>query len=593
LLLRFAVSALVFILLAVGVTNTALAQRQTGTITGRVIADDGQPIAHAKITISGVGGVKKMMSGRMLIVTDESGGFQADGLDPAPYSISATAPGYVLMPNEKAGGQPGIGGSKYAHVGENVTIRMIRGGVITGRVTNAMGEPIIGIPVEMTRVRDENGKAVSGELTMNDLSANRQTDDRGIYRIYGLAPGSYFVSAGSGALGFSPRPTPFSGRMKIYYPSATRDTAVEVGVRSGEEASGIDIRYRSERGFAISGKVLGVPNPQDGVSAMATTIVSLTKPGTDIVLATAMVSPIAGGNSYAFYGLPNGEYEATATLANMNDLSSFVSAPRKVSLNGRDVTGFDLTLAPTASISGTVALEKLAAAGDQTCEPARESFLDELVLKAKPENPYEKPVTRMPWWGTFGAVAPDDKGVYALTGLNAGRHFIESQLPNEHWYIKAITLTSAPASAASLRNAGSNGVTLKSGEKVSGLTITIAEGAAGLKGKIALSGNGRLPAQLRVHLLPAEAESKDDVLRFAETRAEADGSFSFSNLAPGKYLLLARPVPEAESTDKPPAPLAWNIAERAKLRKEAEASNQSVGLKTCQHVSDFVLQFSK
>jgi hypothetical protein len=81
----------------------AFAQRATGSISGRVVSEDGQPIPHAKVNIVGVGGgVKKAMSGRMAIVTDEHGNFAADKLDPISYSITATAPGYVVLPNDKS-----------------------------------------------------------------------------------------------------------------------------------------------------------------------------------------------------------------------------------------------------------------------------------------------------------------------------------------------------------------------------------------------------------------------------------------------------------------------------------------------------------
>ncbi len=587
---RNLIVAVTLSMLIVGWTNIAFAQRQTGTITGRVIADDGQPIPHAKVNIAGIGGFKKIMSGRVQIVTDENGAFLADGLDPVAYKVTAYAPGYIQMPDGTAE-QSVATGSRFVRVGENVTIRMIRGGVITGRVTNSFGEPVIGIPVETTRVRDENGRPISGEAGVNELVMNRQTDDRGVYRIYGLAPGSYIVSVGSGAFGFSPRPTPFSGRMKIYYPSSsTRDTAQEVSVRSGDEANGIDIRYRSERGFAISGKVSGTPSGEHGVIAMATTVITLTKPGTDSILATTVVMPTGEANSYAFYGLPNGDYEAVATRTNMNDLSGMASAPRRVTINGRDVTGIDLALTPTASISGVVTLEKM---NGQKCEAGRESYPDEIVLTPKSDDPKSKAPFKMSFWGNPGTASPDEKGAFSLFGLSAGRHFIEAQLPDEHWFVKAITLTSAPANPAAARNAGNNGVNLKAGEKLSGLTISIAEGAAALKGKVVAPANGKLPARLRVHLLPAEPEAKDEILRFAETKADDDGSFAFANLAPGKYLLVARLIPETESSDKPPNPLAWNIAERAKLRREAEAANQTIELKPCQRASDYALRFSK
>lgn len=93
--------------------------------------------------------------------------------------------------------------------------------------------------------------------------------------------------------------------------------------------------------------------------------------------------------------------------------------------------------------------------------------------------------------------------------------------------------------------------------------------------------------------LPAEPESRDDLLRYAEVKAEENGSFSFANLAPGKYLLTARPIPDTEPTDKPAKSVSWDVTERAKLRKEADAASAAVELKACQHVTDFALRFGK
>ena len=576
------------IVLSLMMAANAFAQRATGSISGRVVSEDGQPIPHAKVNITGVGGIKKIMAGRMDVVTDEHGNFTADKLDPAPYSITATAPGYVLLPNEKVGGQFGAATLKYAHVGDSVTIRMLRGGVITGRVLNAAGEPVIGITVETTRVRDENGRPVNEQMNLNSLEFGRQTDDRGVYRIYGLAPGSYVVAVGSGAMGFSLKATPFIGRAKIYYPSATRDTAVEVSVRSGEEASGIDIRYRIERGTAISGKISGAPT--GGQMEMATTVVTMTKVGTDSLVATAIVLPMGGNNGYSFYGVPNGEYELMATRPDMSGTDTMISAPRKITVSGRDLTGIDLALLPSSSISGTIKLEKLAASpAGQKCESGRDSFLDEIILQAKPDDPNQKSsVSQI--YGALGASAPNDKGEFTISSLRAGRHFVESQLPDEHWFIKSILLTTAAATNPTAREAGKNGVTLKVGEKATGLAITLAEGAAGLKGK--LTGD-KTPSRVRVHLLPAEPEAKDDLLRFAEVRADENGAFNFTNLTPGKYLLVARAIPDTESNDKPAKPASWDALERAKLRKEAEAANATVELKTCQRVADFNLRWLK
>ncbi|MFN0086701.1 MAG: carboxypeptidase-like regulatory domain-containing protein, partial [Blastocatellia bacterium] len=104
----------------------------------------------------------------------------------------------------------------------------------------------------------------------------------------------------------------------------------------------------------------------------------------------------------------------------------------------------------------------------------------------------------------------------------------------------------------------------------------IGAGAASVRGKVEAASGARLPNRLRVHLLPAEADAKDDLLRYFETAAGADGVFSFAHLSPGRYLLLAR------SAAVEPAPR--DAAERARLRKEAEAASIPLDLKACQRV---------
>ena len=575
------------VVLVVLMTMEGFAQRATGSISGRVVTEDGQPIPHAKVNIVGVGGgVKKAMSGRMAIVTDEHGNFTADKLDPISYSITATAPGYVVLPNDKVAGQFGTSTTKYSRVGDAVTVRMLRGGVITGRVVNAAGEPVIGISVEASRVRDENGKRVTEQTNMNEMGLGRQTDDRGVYRIYGLAPGSYVVNVGAGSLGFSMKPTPFAGRAKIFYPSATRDTAVEVTVRSGEEANGIDIRYRVERGAALSGKVTGAPS--SGQPGLTTTVVILTKAGTDTLIGTSVVLPVGDNTGYSFYGLPNGEYEAIATQPDINGSgNTLISEPRRITIAGRDLTGIDLALLPTASISGTVGLEKLAAPpAGQKCESGRDSFLDEIVMTARLDGRDQKGAISQSLFGPLGVGAPNEKGEFTLNRLHPLRYRLRLNLPNENLYAKSITVKAATPAAGDL---GRNGVLLKQGEKLTGVTVTLAEGAAAVRGKGQMQPpNSPLPLPFHILALPAEANAAEDLLRYAETTVRQDGTFAFTNLAPGKYFLVPTGIHLDEPADRRDTLLA-------RLRQAAESpkvAKVEVELKACQKMSDVILKMA-
>jgi hypothetical protein len=78
------------------------------------------------------------------------------------------------------------------------------------------------------------------------------------------------------------------------------------------------------------------------------------------------------------------------------------------------------------------------------------------------------------------------------------------------------------------------------------------------------------------------------VLRYAETTTGSDGSFAFKELAPGKYWISAKPLPEGESIESQTRPAAWDADERAKLRREVEKN--VIELQPCQRVNDYLLR---
>ena len=180
---------------------------------------------------------------------DSEGRFVFDEMPAAVYVILATAPGYIDP--SLAMGEP----SQWPRhlIGAQVRITMIKGGVITGTVTNSRGEAVVGVPVHATLA---NGPPAS---FVNFVSGGgiSESDDRGVYRIYGLLPGQYTVSAGGGGQFGQFSSNGFDLDVPTYYPSSTRDTAIPVSVRSGDATTGIDIKYRGLEGHSISGVVLG------------------------------------------------------------------------------------------------------------------------------------------------------------------------------------------------------------------------------------------------------------------------------------------------------------------------------------------------
>ncbi|MCA1555797.1 MAG: hypothetical protein LC747_03810 [Acidobacteria bacterium] len=150
--------------------------------------------------------------------------------------------------------------------------------------------------------------------------------------------------------------------------------------------------------------------------------------------------------------------------------------------------------------------------------------------------------------------------------------------------------TPAPAAIDPTRHS----LTLRAGERLAGLVISIAGGAASLRGRIAAATEDAALADqpLRVHLVPAEREQADNILRYAETATLADGSFSFKHLAPGRYFIVAHPADrENAGGSTAPRSLVWDAAARAALRREAESANVTLDLAPCQHLGDYLLRF--
>src|SRR5262245_16459977 len=155
-----AMKALSLILLCVAPVRVAIAQagakenaeaspqaRRDGVITGRVVNDAGRPVAGAPILIIRAG--VKITSSPQTSVADDEGNFKATGLDTGSYMVSTSVPGYVVARTDSD--------RDYHRAGENVTINLVKGGVITGRVTDSYSEPMVGVRAHAIKVRELEG----------------------------------------------------------------------------------------------------------------------------------------------------------------------------------------------------------------------------------------------------------------------------------------------------------------------------------------------------------------------------------------------------------------------------------------------------
>ncbi|MDQ3817376.1 MAG: carboxypeptidase-like regulatory domain-containing protein [Acidobacteriota bacterium] len=559
---------------------------EAGAITGHVTSDDGRPVPGAAVRV--IRAYAPVPNGGTAVSTDEEGNFSATGLASGLYNVIAYAPGYVNAP--AAAITPGEIG--LYRPGDAVNIRLVKGGVITGSVRDANNEPVIAVVMRAFRVKDENGRPTSA---LSNYFQFRITDDRGVYRIYGLSPGTYIVSAG-GSLGFYIGLNGYDTDAPTYYPSSTRDTAAEVPVRAGDEATGIDIRYRGDHGHAISGTINAPSSEQGLIYAINLT---LRRASNGAVESNSFITP-GSKPTFAIQGISDGTYDLTAQQVSVSSGSTSVSAPRRITVKGMDVTGVELTLTPLGSIAGRATLDP--APDKEECRDKRPATLVETLINARRTEKVEADAQPLMPFTQGGGSVPNEQGEFKIRNLNAGTYRLMSRLPLDRWYIRSVLLRSAPtaprttiSTAPSKSPTAPSLITLRAGENFAGATVAIAQDGATLRGRIETAKDGAeappLPADLKVFLVPAEKERVDDVLRYAEVKPAADGKFTAKNLAPGRYLVIARPVTEESSPERVYPPLVWDSDFRAKLRHDAEAANASVELQPCQRAVDYVLKY--
>jgi protocatechuate 3,4-dioxygenase beta subunit len=573
-------------------TQAAPRTPRSRTITGRVVDQNSAPLEDTTI-VSLPAGLANAQQSAMTAAkirptsSDEQGRFSIDNVAPGAYIIYADLPGYVAAPDDNEAREP-----KYYRPGDTAGIRMIKGGVITGTVTTLTGEPIIGIKLNAIRLRDLKGRPMFQNAF--DLQREFRTDDRGVYRIYGLLPGTYLISAGGRSI--VPVLTgAYDSDAPTYYPSATRDTAAEVTVHSGEEMGAVDIRYRDYTGHALSGTVSGATTG----GAMNVGIVVLSDATTQAFLGLAVTPLVQGAQGFQFDGIADGEYIVAATTSD----SLAGSPPRRVTVKGADATGIELTIAPYASIAGRVTLEPAPAAERKAdCQPRRASSIEETILLARADNKVsdqagdksQPPARQAKPFSLFPFPAdstPNNKGEFKISRLDAGRQRIVIRFPSEDWYVRSLKLPPLPP-ASEARDAARNGVTVKSGEQVQGLTVTLAEGAAGLRGRVVQATEGaRLPDRLRLHLVPAEKDAADEVLRYYEADVKGD-SFELQNLSPGRYFVIARRAADDRASEDSPLPIAWDTDARQRLHQRAEAASTLLELRPCQRMVDYSFKYA-
>jgi hypothetical protein len=278
----------------------------TGVLRGRVVDGvTGHAIVRARVRISNSQGLTGMKDP---VLTDDTGAFEFTALPPGPYSIAVEKSTYVTTSYPDPGrslrsrSQPFV--LRDAQVVDDIVVSLFHGGVITGRVVDAHGDPLENATVNVLWLPR------GGKPTMR---GGTQTNDLGEFRVTRLQPGRYFVRVraqmffdGGGAPPERPLPQP----IPMYYPGVLAlSEARPVVVNRGETVGGVDVMLAEGTPTLVNGTVVTSDGqPMGGGSVTAR-----------MVGAEAVISEGAGGGGIRPDGtfrmqLTPGEYLLEARL---------------------------------------------------------------------------------------------------------------------------------------------------------------------------------------------------------------------------------------------------------------------------------------
>ena len=286
----------------------------TGGIAGVVREPDGTPVRRAKVSVSGDMRLERS------VLSDDDGRFSFSELPSGRFTVTAETPGYPRM-SHGATLPFRSGAGIFLSEGQALTdiaIPLARGAVLTGTVYDQHGEPMPGVGVMAWEIRTSLG----GERTLDAPATGSEwanTDERGMYRIYGLPPGKYTLgtywayhgqgfdvrtlTAGEINAAFSsvpsgPPPSAVPGDTTRYNFSAVFTPGVTDPLSAttytlvpGDERSGVDLRMQ----FVPMGSVEVIVTGRDGAPAPAGTRTTLTRRGPVPALNTSQVSGTNGG----------------------------------------------------------------------------------------------------------------------------------------------------------------------------------------------------------------------------------------------------------------------------------------------------------
>ena len=503
--------SIVLFLSLVGQSQTAPQQKQNpGTISGIVTI-------KGKRAPGVVVGLRRAepgtpFEGMSRTTTDQEGKYRLTNVATGTYDIMASLPAYVAVEQASSLTPTQSGRRVVMGEGENVediNFDLVRGGVITGKITDADGRPAIQQQVSVYRASSWDQQGPPGAQRPPIFAvASMNTDDRGIYRIFGIAAGRYKVAVGRGDDTFS-APSVFnrSSYKQIFYPDANDQAkATVIELTEGSEATNIDIALgRPVPTFNASGRVVdaekGLPIPN--VRFTVNRVIGEVGPtfGNTAVRTNLQgeffVDNLTPGK-YGFFFIPEANNEQRAEATTFDVLDS-------------DVSGLVVRMTKGETLSGVVALERE--------DPKGMARLAQLEVRIFISGQSGSAMQR----SAISPVASD--GSFRFAGLSPGTASFYLADARTRMQVRGVSIVRIERDGA----IHPRGIEIKEGEQVGGVRIVVSYGEATLRGNLVFENGTLVPGSfLNVRLTrPGETAT------VGSTMADARGAFVIEGLPAG------------------------------------------------------------
>jgi hypothetical protein len=272
--------------------------------------------------------------------TDASGRYEITNLPEGRYNVTANKANFVpAVFGQRRPMAPGLPFDlKAGQVAERVDFSLARAGSIAGRVVDEFGDPVAEVQVSTSRYQ-----YVNGERRLMPGQGRGMTNDLGEFRLFGLTPGEYLVSAtvrdfaladGDDRSGYAP----------TYYPGTGNPAAAQaIAIAAGQSVAGVTLPLMPVRTQRVSGLALDASG-KPMTTAMVVALARDRGPGT--FSASGQIKPdgrftIAGlppGDYVLRVGAPDGETAVTTITVGDGDVTDVqLLAQRKVRVAGRAV----------------------------------------------------------------------------------------------------------------------------------------------------------------------------------------------------------------------------------------------------------------